>query len=452
MFKHKSKSQKGSFSFLENKKLYANTIVSENIKIDLDTHKTFLNNNIFALGGSGNHFTDALIKPNLLQANASYFLLVSKDKTYDEYADFLLKKGYDIVCIDFDNPNMLTRFNPLFHIVDTTNVVDLAECLFQNTKPSYDLSTFKDISPESIERRLFTLMCLYASNHTSVTNCNFQYIISVLNDKNFFSKLNNLIRAVETTNPDTLISNIYKEFVDCCKIIPQKKHLIVESLINRLSVFNENNMKQITGSSSIDIKNIYENKTAVFCFVPEKYEYKRKYSILYSMLFQCMKNELYGCYDEVINGKRLLNQRIPIRFFLTNTEYFSIPDFSKTMATCRIPGLSICVAVENFPLFKERYPYWETIIGNCDTHIFYNQKYQKSVDFAKLFLSGGFFLNNLSLERTKSTRSYDDDYVSLVSATAQPTIYNDCIIKIRGLNNPILDIKYDYKQHSNNFE
>ena len=452
MFKHKSKSPKESFSFLESKKLSANTIISENIKINLDTHKTLRNNNIFALAGNNNHFTDALIKPNLLQANASYFLLVPKDKIYDKYAEFLLKEGYDIISIDFDNPNMIMRFNPLVHIVDTANVVNLADCLFQNTKPSYDLSKFKGITPETIERRLFILMCLYASRHASVTNCNFQYIISILNDKNFFSKLNNLIKAVETTHPDALISEIYEEFLKDCKAIPQKKHLIVESLVNRLSIFNEDNIKQITGSGSIDIKNMYENKTAVFCFVPEKYEDKRKYSVIYAMLFECIKNELYSCYDEIINGKRLINERIPIRCFLTNTEYFSILDFSKTMATCRIPGLSICVAVEHFPLFKEKYPYWETIIGNCDTHVFYNQKHQKSVDFAKLFLSGGFFLNNLSLERTKSTRNYDDDYVSLVSATAQPTNYEDCIVKIRGLNNPILDTKYNYKQHPNNFE
>lgn len=452
LFKNKSKSQKESFSFLENRKLSANTIISENIKIDLDTHKTLRNNNIFALGGNSDHFANALIKPNLLQANASYFLLVPKDKTYDKYAEFLLKKGYDIISIDFANPNMIMRFNPLFHIVDTTNFVNLTDCLFQNTKPSYDLSKFKGVNPESIERKLFTLMCLYASSHTSIANCNFQYIISILNDKNFFSTLNNLVKAVETTRPDALISDIYEEFLEGCKTVPQKKHLIVESLINRLSVFNEDNIKQITGGSSIDIKNMYENKTAVFCFVPEKYEDKRKYSVLYAMLFECLRNELYGCYDEIINGKHLLDERIPIRFFLTDTEYFSVPDLSKTMATCRIPGLSICVTVENFPLFKERYSYWETIIGNCDTHVFYNQKHQKSVDFAKLFLSGGFFLNKLSLERTKSTRNYDDDYVSLVSATAQPNNYDDCIVKIRGLNNPILDTKYNYKQHPNNFE
>ena len=136
MFKHKSKSPKESFSFLESKKLSANTIISENIKINLDTHKTLRNNNIFALAGNNNHFTDALIKPNLLQANASYFLLVPKDKIYDKYAEFLLKEGYDIISIDFDNPNMIMRFNPLVHLVDTANVVNLADCLVQNTKPS----------------------------------------------------------------------------------------------------------------------------------------------------------------------------------------------------------------------------------------------------------------------------------------------------------------------------
>lgn len=51
-----------------------NRMLSENLKMTLDTRHTDLNNNIFMIGGPGSGKTYRFVKPNLMQMFGSYVI------------------------------------------------------------------------------------------------------------------------------------------------------------------------------------------------------------------------------------------------------------------------------------------------------------------------------------------------------------------------------------------
>lgn len=51
-----------------------NRVLSENVKISINTRKTRINNNVLVIGGAGSGKTLFLVKPNLMQMNTSFIV------------------------------------------------------------------------------------------------------------------------------------------------------------------------------------------------------------------------------------------------------------------------------------------------------------------------------------------------------------------------------------------
>lgn len=52
-----------------------NRVLSENVKISINTRKTRINNNVLVIGGAGSGKTLFLVKPNLMQMNTSFIII-----------------------------------------------------------------------------------------------------------------------------------------------------------------------------------------------------------------------------------------------------------------------------------------------------------------------------------------------------------------------------------------
>ncbi len=80
-----------------------------------------------------------------------------------------------------------------------------------------------------------------------------------------------------------------------------------------------------------------------------------------------MIQQLYDFADK--NGGKL-----PIKTFFILDEFANIgqiPDFDKKISTSRSRGISFSVILQNLDQLKAIYDKsYETIIGNCDTHVF----------------------------------------------------------------------------------
>ena len=103
----------------------SSTILAKNRTLSCNTRQTGLNNNALVIGPSGAGKTRNVLKPNLLQMNASYIVLDTKGTLCREVGPVLAAHGYRVQCLDFADLNTVPAlapgiercgYNPLRHI------------------------------------------------------------------------------------------------------------------------------------------------------------------------------------------------------------------------------------------------------------------------------------------------------------------------------------------------
>lgn len=77
--------------------------------------------------------------------------------------------------------------------------------------------------------------------------------------------------------------------------------------------------------------------------------------------------------------------RLPVQTFFILDEFANIgqvPDFDKKISTSRSRGIQFSVILQNLDQLEAVYEKsYETIIGNCDTHVFLGSNSQKTVEY-----------------------------------------------------------------------
>lgn len=101
------------------------TILAKDRTLSCDTRQTGLNKNALVIGPSGAGKTRNVLKPNLLQMNASYIVLDTKGTLCREVGPVLAAHGYRVQCLNFADLNTVPAlapgiercgYNPLRHI------------------------------------------------------------------------------------------------------------------------------------------------------------------------------------------------------------------------------------------------------------------------------------------------------------------------------------------------
>lgn len=103
----------------------SSTILAKDRTLSCNTRHTGLNNNALVIGPSGAGKTRNVLKPNLLQMNASYIVLDTKGTLCREVGPVLAAHGYCVQCLNFADLNTVPAlapdiercgYNPLRHI------------------------------------------------------------------------------------------------------------------------------------------------------------------------------------------------------------------------------------------------------------------------------------------------------------------------------------------------
>ena len=103
----------------------SSTILAKDRTLSCNTRQTGLNNNALVIGPSGAGKTRNVLKPNLLQMNASYIVLDTKGTLCREVGPVLAAHDYRVQCLNFADLNTVPAlapgiercgYNPLRHI------------------------------------------------------------------------------------------------------------------------------------------------------------------------------------------------------------------------------------------------------------------------------------------------------------------------------------------------
>ncbi len=369
----------------------------------------------------------------------SYVFTDPKGELYDKTAGYLRKNGYEIKVLNLVNPANSDGYNPLLHIRSEIDVDVIANTIVKgqkseggNNDPYWD-----DMAEMLLKALIYYLMATRPEEEQNLASCS--ELVRAANTNGGSNLLTELMNQLPYDHPARMN---YKSI----EIAPEKTYgSILSSLQSKLGKFDSKEIAEVTSTDTIDFDEIGSKKTAVYVISSDTH---KAYDFLLTIFFSQMIQQLYDFADK--NGGRL---RMPTFFILDEfANIGQIPDFDKKISTSRSRGISFSVILQNLDQLEAVYEKsYETIMGNCDTHVFLGSNSYKTVEyFSKALGEKTITRESLSVNRDKQfhRQGYSDSDQVMARALMTPDelrrMDNDlCIIYEKGLK-PIKDEKYYY--------
>ena len=402
------------------------------------------NVNVLVVGGSGSGKSASYSIPNAYQQLGSYVFTDPKGELYDRTAGYLRSNGYEIKVLNLVRPQYSDGYNPLMHISSEIDVDVIANTIVKGQKSDGGGSDpFWDDSAEMLLKALiYYLMATRPEEEQNLASC--AELVRAANSNGGSNLLTELISKLPYDHPARMN---YKSI----EIAPEKTYSsILSTLQSKLGKFDSKESAELTSTDTINFNDIGNKKTAVYVISSDTHT---AYDFLLTIFFSQMIQQLYNYADD--NGGKL---RVPTYFILDEfSNIGKIPDFDKKISTSRSRKISFSVILQNLDQLEAIYEKsYETIIGNCDTHLFLGSNSYKTVEyFSKALGEKTIDRENISVNRDKQhhkTGTSDSDQVmarALMTPDELRRLDNDlCIIFEKGIK-PVKANKFYYFKHKN---
>lgn len=394
------------------------------------------------LDGSGAGKSASYVIPNACQLLGSYVFTDPKGELYDKTAGYLKENGYKIKVLNLVRPQNSDGYNPLLHIKNEIDVDVVANTIVkgQSTNSASD-PFWEDMAEMLLKALIYYLKAVRPPEEQSLASCS--ELVRAANSNGGDNLLTNLINQLPYDHPARMN---YKSI----EVAPEKTYgSILSSLQSKLGKFDSKEIEALTSTNTIDFKKIGEEKTAVYVISSDTHA---AYDFLLTIFFSQMIQQLYDFADE--KGGAL---PVPTYFILDEfANIGKIPDFDKKISTSRSRKISFSVILQNLDQLEAVYKESnETIMGNCDTHLFLGSNSQKTVEYFSKALG-----EKTILRESESVNKDKDDWKQGKSVSEQNMAralltpdelrrldVDDCIIYEKGLK-PIKARKYYYYKYN----
>lgn len=333
----------------------AGIILAENNYLPLDKRG---NVNVLVVGGSGSGKSASYSIPNAYQMLGSYVFTDPKGELYDRTAGYLKEHGYKIKVLNLVRPEYSDGYNPLMHVASEIDVDVIANTIVKGQKTDGGGSDpFWDDSAEMLLKALiYYLIATRPEEEQNLASC--AEMVRAANNNGGSNLLTELMSQLPVEHP---ARRNYKSI----EIAPEKTYSsILSTLQSKLGKFDSKDIAELTSTDTIDFEEIGSQKTAVYVISSDTHG---AYDFLLTIFFAQMIQQLYNFADD--NGGKL---KVPTYFILDEfANIGKIPDFDKKISTSRSRKISFSVILQNLDQLEAIYDKsHETIIGNCDTHVF----------------------------------------------------------------------------------
>ena len=369
----------------------------------------------------------------------SYVFTDPKGELYDKTAGYLRKNGYEIKVLNLVNPNNSDGYNPLMHISSEIDVDVIANTIVKGQSAEGGKSDpyWDDMAEMLLKALIYYLMAVRPEEEQNLASCS--ELVRAANSNGGNNLLTEFINQLPYDHP----ARMYYKSIE---IAPEKTYgSILSSLQSKLGKFDSKEIAEVTSTDTINFEEIGSRKTAVYVISSDTH---KAYDFLLTIFFSQMIQQLYDFADK--NGGRL---KVPTFFILDEfANIGQIPDFDKKISTSRSRGISFSVILQNLDQLEAVYEKsYETIMGNCDTHVFLGSNSFKTVEyFSKALGEKTITRENLSVNRDKQfhRQGYSDSDQVMARALMTPDelrrMDNDlCIIYEKGIK-PVKARKYYY--------
>ena len=393
------------------------------------------------MDGSGSGKSASYSIPNAYQCLGSYVFTDPKGELYDRTAGYLKEQGYDIKVLNLVRPQYSDGYNPLMHISSELDVDVIANTIVKGQKTDSGSDPYWDDMAEMLLKALiYYLIATRPEEEQNLASC--AELVRAANKNGGSNLLSDLMSQLPYDHP----ARMYYKSIE---IAPEKTYgSILSSLQSKLGKFDSKDIAELTSTDTINFEEIGSKKTAVYVISSDTHT---AYDFLLTIFFSQMIQQLYDYADQ--NGGRLKERTYFILDEFANIG--KIPDFDKKISTSRSRGISFSVILQNIDQLEAVYEKsYETIMGNCDTHVFLGSNSFKTVEyFSKQLGEKTIDRNSISINKDKQNHKTGKSVSDQIMARALMTpdelrrLDNDlCIIFEKGLK-PVKANKFYYFKH-----
>ena len=329
------------------------------------------NVNVLVVGGSGSGKSASYSIPNAYQMLGSYVFTDPKGELYDKTAGYLKANGYDIKVLNLVNPENSDGYNPLMHIQSEIDVDVIANTIIKGQDSDGKGSDpFWDNNAEMLLKSLiYYLLEKRPKEEINLTSC--AEMVRAAASSNGTNLLRELMSELPLSHP----ARTNFQSVEVVAGSEKTYSSILSTLQSKLGKFDSQEIANVTSTNTINFEDIANHKTAVYVISSDTHT---AYNFLLTIFFAQMIQQLYNYAD--MNGGRL---KVPTYFILDEfANIGQIPDFDKKISTSRSRGISFSVILQNLDQLEAVYEKsYETIMGNCDTHVFLGSNSFKTVEY-----------------------------------------------------------------------
>ena len=393
------------------------------------------------MDGSGSGKSASYSIPNAYQMLGSYVFTDPKGELYDRTAGYLKEHGYEIKVLNLVRPQYSDGYNPLMHISSELDVDVIANTIVKGQKTDSGSDPYwDDIAEMLLKALIYYLIATRPEEEQNLASC--AELVRAANKNGGSNLLTDLMNQLPYDHPARMN---YKSI----EIAPEKTYgSILSSLQSKLGKFDSKEIAELTSTDTINFEDIGNKKTAVYVISSDTHT---AYDFLLTIFFSQMIQQLYDYADQ--NGGRLKEQTFFILDEFANIG--KIPDFDKKISTSRSRKISFSVILQNIDQLEAVYEKsYETIMGNCDTHVFLGSNSFKTVEyFSKALGEKTIGRDSVSVNKDKKNHKTGKSVSDQVMARALMTpdelrrMDNDeCIIFEKGIK-PVKANKFYYFKH-----
>ena len=296
-----------------------------------------------------------------------------KGELYQYTNEYLKSLGYDVICLDYKNPNKSTRYNLLQPIIDAVNNNDMEKAEMY----AWDITNIlvgDNVSNERIwENGEKSVICVailsvvinnlldYKKSDPNYQNLtNVYWFIAEMNKKiGDKYPIELFIEQLPTNHPARALLSI-------SEVAPSRtKGSFFTSALTTLRLFTSKSVYNITSTSDFNIEDIVRKKQALFFILPdEKTTYYQVASLVVSQLYELLVRQA----DQ--RGGRLKNR---VNFILDEFGNFvKINDFTNKLTVAGGRGMRFNLFLQSFEQLDMKYGKEESHIikSNCQNWVY----------------------------------------------------------------------------------
>ena len=339
------------------------------------------------IGATGSGKTQNVVFPMIKilgKAGESMVLTDPKGELYEETGEFLRKQGYNIVVLNFRDPQKGNAWNPMtlpykmYHEGNMDKSVELLDDLALNIL--YDEKNTGDPFWEKSGADYFSGLALglFEDAEEAQVNLNSMNLMSNLGEERFGGPNNNYIK--EYFNMKDPSRPAYVNASGTVYAPEETKGGVLSTFKQKVKLFSSrDNLSEMLSYSDFDMKDIGRKKTAVFMIVQDEKKTLHPLATIF----------IKQCYETLIDVAQESGGHLPFRTNFILDEFANMPplkDVTTMVTAARSRHIRFTFIIQNFAQLTKVYGKEdaETIKGNCNILYLISSELQALEEISKM--------------------------------------------------------------------